>query len=660
MNRENCMKLIALSLLSLAPLAAELPVREVTLYKNGVGYLLRAGEVKAGETVRLDFKAMDMNDVLKTLTVSERDGAVTQLRYDSNEPLERKLAEFPFSISEKLPLGAFLDQLRGARVEVRFGPESLSGAIVSGRTAPAEKDRGERDMLVVLLDSGELRTVDLAGAQSVRFADAAVQKQLIAYLSAVNQSHSRETRAVYIDGSGSVARQITATYLVPSAVWKSSYRLLFGDKRDPVLEGWAIVDNTSGDDWPNVRLALVSGRPVSFITELYDPRYIERRHAELPETASIGPELHQGAVAGLATPPPTAGPAPLNAPQRTYALSVAPRVELRDASSTIVAAAGGAEAGELFEYRFDAPVTIRRGESAMLPFIQQGIGARRLLILTGDQMNPLNAVELANSTGKTLDGGPVTVFDGNTYAGEALMETLKAGDKRLISYAVDLGTRVTTAFDSSRDLVHEVHLRRGLLSTRSAVQETKTFTIRNLDARAKTLVVEHAVRPEYKLLNQKPSETTARAYRFEIKLPPSGTEKFPVTEERVFENSVTVVSMTPDVLATYVQNRSLPEAARLQLERVAAKKREIADSDSALRLLQNESAETSKDQDRLRQNIESLNRVSGQQEKVQQYARDLSASEEHMAALRDRRREALQKRAELDRELNALIESAAF
>ena len=93
----------------------------------------------------------------------------------------------------------------------------------------------------------------------------------------------------------------------------------------------------------------------------------------------------------------------------------------------------------------------------------------------------MNAAELTNSTGKTLDGGPITVYDSNTYAGEALMETLKAGDKRLISYGVDLGTRVTTAFDSKADLVREVHLRRGVLTTKTAAVETKTYTIRNVD-----------------------------------------------------------------------------------------------------------------------------------------------------------------------------------
>src|SRR4029079_13476190 len=130
--------------------------------------------------------------------------------------------------------------------------------------------------------------------------------------------------------------------------------------------------------------------------------------------------------------------------------------------------------GELFEYRIAAPVTIRKSESAMLPFLQQRVDARRLLIYSDQtSAHPMNAAELKNTTGKTLDGGPITVYDANAYAGEALVETVKAGDKRLITYGVDLGSRVTTAFDSSKANVREIHFARGVLTTRNAIQETK-------------------------------------------------------------------------------------------------------------------------------------------------------------------------------------------
>src|SRR5580700_8723962 len=86
-------------------LAADLPIREVVLYKHGVGYFERAGELKAGETAKIDFKAGDMNDVLKSLTMTDRNGGkIGSVRYDASEPLEKRLEDFPFAVGGQLSL----------------------------------------------------------------------------------------------------------------------------------------------------------------------------------------------------------------------------------------------------------------------------------------------------------------------------------------------------------------------------------------------------------------------------------------------------------------------------------------------------------------------------------------------------------------------------
>jgi hypothetical protein len=332
-----------------------------------------------------------------------------------------------------------------------------------------------------------------------------------------------------------------------------------------------------------------------------------------------------------------------------------------DVSSSVAPATQARDLGELFEYNFSTPVTVRKGESAMLPFLQQKIAARKLLIYADpNSQNPMNAAEITNDTGKTLDGGPITVFDAGAYGGEALVETLKSSDKRLISYAVDLGTRITTQFDSGSNAIREVHFQRGILTTRQALQETRTYTIRNADQKAKTLIVEHRARPGYKLINLKPAETTATAYRFEIKLAAGAVEKLPVVEERVYDNSYTVTNLTPDVLMSYVQNKTLSEAARAQLEKIAQQKRLVSEADSVLNRTQQEFTDLARDQDRLRQNIESLNRVSGQQEQVQQYARQLATQESQLAGLRDKTAELRKRKAALESGLNSLLEKTEF
>jgi hypothetical protein len=645
-------------------MAADLPIREVILYKHGVGYFERAGELRAGETARLDFKASDMNDVLKSLTIVDRSGSVIGgVRYDAAEPLEKRLQDFPFAVDRQASLAAFLDQMKGARLELRLGSDTVAGTIVSARTSKPDEKTAERETVVLLTDSGEIRTFDLGAASSVKLSDPKLQGLLRDYLTVLSGARSKDRRSVYIDAGGSATRQLSASYMTPSAVWKSSYRLIFGAQGDPTLEGWAIIDNTSGEDWSNVKLSVVSGRPISFITQLYEPRYVTRPTAELAENQAVAPVVLQGAIGGFGPPPPPAKAAPRAAAQANLfardAVAEAVRV---DAVSSIAPTTDTRDLGELFEYSFSSPVSVKQGESAMLPFLQQKIGARKLLIyMESFGLHPMNAAEIANSTGKTLDGGPITVYDANAYAGEALVETLKAGDKRLITYGVDLGARVTTAFDSSRANVREIHFARGILTTRNAVEETRTYTIKNVDSRRKTVIIEHKQRPGYKLLGDaKPSETTADAYRFEVNVGGNATEAFAVREERVYDQTMNISSITPDVIATYLQNRALSETGRRQLDQIAQKKREIAANDGQLRQAQSDLNNLTQDEERQRRNIESLRNVAGQQNLVQQYAGQLAAAEVKLTGLRDQESALQRKKTALDGELSALIEKAEF
>jgi hypothetical protein len=642
-----------------AGIAADLPIREVVLYKHGVAYFERGAELKPGETARIDFKAADMNDVLKSLTITDRNGGkVSSVRYDASEPIEKRLADFPFSLGQASSLAAFLDQMKGARLELKLGTEVAAGSIVSARVIkPDEKDRGmDRETLVLLTDSGDLRVFDLAAASALKFPNPKLQTQLKDYLSVLTQARSKDRRSIYIDPTApSGTRELVASYMTPSAVWKSSYRLIFGEKDEPVIEGWAIIDNTSGDDWNNVRLSVVSGKPISFITELYEPRYVQRPQAEPGENIPAVPVVFGGAVSGAAAGVPS--PPALAKQMRVGGNATAQMVEV----SSVASIPESRDAGELFEYSFAGPVTVKKDESAMLPFLQQKIAARKLVVYSESfGLHPMDAAEITNSTGKTLDGGPITVYEAGAYAGEALVETLKAGDKRLISYGVDLGTRVTTAFDSSRDFVREIHFHRGMLTTRSAVEETKTYTMKNVDAQPKAVIIEHTQRPGYKLVDQKPLETTSNAYRFEVRLGPSATTAFAVHEERVYDQTVSAGNMTPDTILTWVQNKSLSDAGRRELQQIAQKKREIADNDAELKRTESDLKDLTQDQTRIRSNIQSLNSVSGQQDLVQQYARQLAAAETKLAALRDTQSEIHRKKAALETELNTLLDQADF
>jgi hypothetical protein len=181
-----------------------------------------------------------------------------------------------------------------------------------------------------------------------------------------------------------------------------------------------------------------------------------------------------------------------------------------------------------------------------------------------------------------------------------------------------------------------------------------------VDQKPKTLIVEHPARPGYALLEHKPTEKTANAYRFEVKLAGGATEKFPVTEERVYDSTFAVTDLTPDVLAIYIQNKNLTGAGRKQLAEILDRKRQIAAVDADKQRVTDQINAIVRDQARIRENISALNRVSGQQEQVQKYARRLADQEVQLASLRDRQAELERKHAMLESELNSLVEKMYF
>ncbi len=673
----------ALLFVALTASAADLDVTRVVLYKHGVGFFERAGDIPAGDSAVLQFQASEMDDILKSLTIEQRGGeGVSAVRYDSSDPLAKRLEVFPFRIGEQVSLARLLDQFKGAEIELQLSGGALRGSIISARELPPTENRAPQQQLVLLVDGG-FRNVDPEAASEIRFTDPKIQSQFSDYLAILSRSRNTDRRTVTVESRGGASR-IAASYITPTPIWKSSYRLVFGAEDQPLLEGWAIVDNTSGEDWENVALSLVSGLPVSFISRLYEPRYVQRPVIQLAQDRAWRPTVHGGAVeefnevqnAGAEMEMAKAAPMPASvAEQRAFRQTVAAdsiggfvggaaggRYSRDQMASTVAATAVKAELGDLFEYAIDHPVTIRKSESAMLPFFRERVDARRLYIYdeSNGSQHPLRAAEITNASGATLDGGAITVYDAGAYAGEALVETIKTGDKRLISYAVDLGTRITTAYDSSSKLQREFHFRRGVLTTNTAVREIKTFTVRNVDDQAKTVIVEHPVRPGYELIDMDPAEKTATAYRFEIEVGADATAKFPLVEERMLVQTIGITNLTHDQIMSWVVNKDLSEEGREKLRQIADLKRELADAQTELTRVEQSINELNQDQGRLRSNISTLRSVPGQEQKVMQYSETLAAQEVTLVSLRDQQTALRQRIDERQREVNALIETMEF
>jgi hypothetical protein len=211
---------IASALAAIPAYAAELPVTRVILYKHGIAFFERDGAVPAGQEARLDFKSTEMNDVLKSLTVTNQgNGRITGIRYDSNETLEEQLGKFPFKIGDQECLSEFLDRIKGSRIELKSGDRTVAGVIMGARSIETGSDtdkRTVREQITLLADNGDLATYDLAAFASMRLLDARLEEQLTQYLQTLAQAKSREKRSIYIDSAEHASRNLRISYIAPA------------------------------------------------------------------------------------------------------------------------------------------------------------------------------------------------------------------------------------------------------------------------------------------------------------------------------------------------------------------------------------------------------------------------------------------------------------
>src|SRR6267378_4867150 len=298
------------------PSAAKLPVRRVVLYKNGVGYFEHLGHVRGSQDVHVDFTSAQLNDVLKSLTVLDLSGGkITGVDYNSEAPLARRLATLRLALDENPSMADFLGALRGARLAVRGG----SGTAVTGKLLSVEQksrvqDNGTTEWTEISLvsDSGEVRTAEVTPSTSVRIAEKDLQVEVGRYLGLIASSRDQDLRRMTISTTGKGERNLYVSYISEVPIWKTTYRIVLPSKAEkkPLLQGWAIVDNTVGEDWDGVELSLVAGAPHSFIQQLSEPFYGRRPVVPLPESVQLSPQTHaatlrrgNGQLSGMVTDP---------------------------------------------------------------------------------------------------------------------------------------------------------------------------------------------------------------------------------------------------------------------------------------------------------------------------------------------------------------------
>jgi hypothetical protein len=634
--------------------APSLPVTHAILYSSGVGYFQRQGTVEGDARVDLTFPVQDVNDLLKSMVLQDMSGgSIAAVSYDSQAPIEKTLQSFAVNLTGNPGYGAILGQARGEKVEVTLQqgnaaqPGSLTGTIIGVESIkqPTGKDAvADVEMLNLWCAEG-MRSAKLSEVQRVRFLNPVLEGELRRALETLALSHDTQKKAVSLAFTGQGKREVRVSYVVENPIWKTSYRLVLTNKEGakPMLQGWAVVDNASEEDWQNVQMALVSGRPISFQMDLYQPLFVPRPMVEPELFASLRPPSYEGAMegkdkergfaarkaAGVAggplpagmpapTAPPGAGPAAgfglAGGGRPALGAEALGRRALReeegmDLSKGVASSANAGDLGDYFQYQIDHPVSLSRQKSAMLPIVQKEVEAARVSIYNErvQAKHPLLGLRFHNTTDLHLMQGPITIFEGSSYAGDSRVPDLQPNEDRLVSYAIDLGTEVEPVAKRQPDRLTKVKVNKGLLYQTTRVREEKKYNVKNRSERDRTVLIEHPFRPDFHLVSkEKPAERARNVYRFEVKVAPGKTASEEVIEERDVQSAVALTNSDDQTMRFLINQPVVSDPVKKALEQALELKGKLATTQRDLQQQERQLKVLVDDQARLRANLRDI------------------------------------------------------
>jgi len=580
--------------------------------------------------------------------------------YDSREPITRTLSSFAINLNGNPTFASIVNQMRGERIEVQVSPTAqnqpgkLQGTIVGVEKAkvPAGTTTIDADVLNMWCAEG-MRAIKMSDVQALRFSNPIIESEFRRALETLALSHDSQKKAVQLHFAGDGKRKVQVGYVIEAPIWKTSYRLVLDTKNEkkPYLQGWAMVENPTDEDWTGVKMALVSGRPISFKMDLYNPLFINRPTVEPELFASLRPVTYQGGFGknkevlvlqglndadgsvlekareqregqarnrysdrglakGEAKPSEPAQDSVMMLARPTggidprAAAEFAKRMELGAVQSAATAAA----LGDFFQYTIDHPVTLTRQKSAMLPIVGKDIEGTRVSIYNErvQGKHPLLGLKFKNTSGAHLNQGPITVFEGSTYAGDTRVLDVQPNEERLVSYAIDLGTEVDPKAGAGKQVITSVKAVRGIITTNTKLTEEKSYRVVNRSQTDRTLLIEHPNRTsqQFKFVDTpKPVEDTPEVFRFQTSIKAGETSTFVVKEEKDIASSVTLSNNDDQTIRYFINLAEASKELKAKLNEALKIKGAWDVLRRELQQVQTDLNRLNQDQDRIRKNL---------------------------------------------------------
>lgn len=562
---------LALSGLALAtPLHADTAIRAVTLSTAGLA-LIEAQGAMGPEPLRLSIARSDIDDFLKSLMVVDPAGGVVQVTMTGPGSFEDAFAHLPLAPGDVTDPARLLAAMVGAPITVERRGETWSG-VVLGVSARAV-EHGTVPVLNVRTDAGQVRSVDLGEATTFALTDPADQAVIDAALAAIRQGANPRRVAVALDTDRDEARTADLVWLQATPVWRTAWRAVDGP--DGVrLIGWAVVENTTGIDWQDVRLTLATGAIRAIQAQLYARVMAPREQADAPM-----PQMLSRSALGMATP---ATPA------------------MMEAADMAVAGYAADDGATFSRFTLDTPVTLPAGSMVSLPFLSEVLPDARLTLWRGGQsgLHPDIALALTNPLPLRLPAGVLTLYeDGRGHAGDAMIPELAPGATETVRVGLDTAFEVREDQTGTETLV-EVRLSRGMLTVTEDLEMRTTYRIEGADQGDRTLTIDHPRRPGWTVTSSAGAQERADAWRWQIVVPEGERVSLTVTERQPQQRRIALTDLDTAALLAW-QGRTPDPALAERLGRIADLRVQVGEAEQALRRSQNASAEREREQARL-------------------------------------------------------------
>jgi Domain of unknown function (DUF4139) len=661
----------------------DLALRRVVLYRNGIGYFERHGDVD-GEALAIKVRRDQVDDLLKSLTVIDKSTGKAVSVSMPLDPESWASAALSTLAPGRGSLAEVLDGLRGTDVVLHTSQGRIRGRIVMVERLVNEPDPSARagypspdaaaqlDHRVTVLDGDDMKSVRLSKVHGVTLRDGDLALQLNRRLDASAGQGMFQQVEIVIRLAGKRSHDLAVSYVVAAPMWKPTYRVVLSAKagEGALLQGWAVVDNTSGEDWNDVSLGLTSGEPIAFRYDLHTPRTIDRsdlteagvsRRAVVavgetsyddpygspapspePAVAAVTDEEQEyaagesGPMGGASAAPPAsrrgraadgkdrdkAKKEDADDGGRYYESQLAEKPEAKNIDydalrRSTLASARSKQVSGLTSFDLRDRVTVPNGSSTMVAILNETVQAEQTFLYRpggagmGFEANPYRVVRFRNSTPFVLEPGPISIYSGDSFVGEGLAESVGAGVSATLPFAVEPSIMVTSSASYSGDQMQLLKIVRGVLEVESFARTTTVWSVKAPQAMGTfTVLVRHSKSGwNYSLVDKpKGTEELPDAYMVPVAVTKAGEEA-----------EVTLIEQTPStttlsiwdgralgLLEGLVAQATLTADLRKKLEPVVKLRQEIGRIDTEVEGLKRQQVELDQRANETHENLEAI------------------------------------------------------